>query len=45
MHYTRKGKLINYIMRIKINEAIPINDLLSYIPHFEEADQIGHDHH
>ena len=45
MHYTRKDKLINYIMRIKINEANPINDMLPCIPHFTEADQIGHDHH
>ena len=42
---TREAKLINYIMRIKINEANPINDILPYIPHFEEADQIGHNHH
>ena len=45
IQYTRETKLINYIMRIKINELNPINDILPYIPHFEEADQIGHNHH
>ena len=32
-------------MRIEINEANPINDILPIIPHFEEAGQIGQDHH
>ena len=45
MQYTREAKLINFIMRIKINEANAINDILPYLPHFEEANQIGHDHH
>ena len=35
MQYTREAKLINYIMRIKINYANPINDILSFI-------QVGH---
>ena len=42
MQYTREAKLINYIMRIKISEVNPINNILAYIPHFEEVDQIGH---
>ena len=45
MQYTLKTKLKNCIMRIKTNEANPINDILLNIPQFEEADQIGHDHH
>ena len=32
-------------MRIKKNYANRINDILLYIPHFEEADQIGLYHH
>ena len=28
MQYTREAKLINYIMRLKINEENPINDIL-----------------
>ena len=43
--YTREAKLINYLMRIKKNVANAINEILPYIPRFEEADEIGHDHH
>ena len=32
-------------MHIKINESNPIYDILPYIPHFEEAKQIGRDEH
>ena len=35
MQYTRDPKLINYIMKMKINEANPINGILPYIPYFE----------
>ena len=45
MQYTTEANLINYTMRIKINEANPINDKFPYISHFEEADQIGYDPH
>ena len=33
IQYTREMKLINYILRVKINESNPINDILPYIPH------------
>ena len=45
MQYTPKNKLKNYILRIKRNEANPINDILLNIPKFKEANQIGHDPH
>ena len=45
MQYTGEAKLISYIMKTKINEANASNDIVQYIPHFEEADQIGQDHH
>ena len=45
IQYTREMKLINYILRVKINESNPINDILPYIPHLEEADSIGQDQH
>ena len=32
-------------MRLNIKETSPNNDIPTYIPHFEEADQIGHDLH
>ena len=40
MQYTRQGKLR---MRMKINETNLINNILPYIPHFEETDQKTHD--
>ena len=32
-------------MRINSNDSNPIYGILPYIPHFEETDQKGHDHH
>ena len=37
-------KLISYIRRMKVKETNPINDILIYIPHFEEVDQIRSEH-
>ena len=33
---------MNCVMRVKVSEAGPINDMLPCVPRFWEADQVGH---